>query len=259
MRCAICDKTITTPTTTLCARCIQRTNTNLNLVNDLTTQAQHWTTRHSTTRLVNVSSSTAPLSINILDAQLGHTALNILEDHEKAARHAINAAPYGLASAQRNTTTAAREALGTCIRWLTANLTRLNTTPAYAIEALDADTNDIVQTLHQLDPSNDEPKTIVRCPADHPTDDGNCNNRLALTDRNTNVTCTRCQTTWTLERLVHVALAVPNTEILFDGQWLIEWFGIRQATLNTWVKDKRIMKRGTLYTFPKFNQPNDLT
>ena len=253
MSCAICNRN-TNDQFTICQKCHNQTIDNLNQIQTLTNASQNWTRKHGNTRLLHVNQSTPPLSITYLDATLGLTALHILEDHEKAARRALNVVPYGPASAARNKTTDTREHLKTCITWLTVNLARLSETPSYPIEELHADARDIASSLYSLDPTNDEPAaTIIKCPADSPDADGtNCDTRLRINPENIGATikCPRCQTHWTVDRLIKVALSVDDIEVWCEGESIRAWFGIHQTTLNQWVKDGRITKRGELYSIP---------
>jgi hypothetical protein len=256
MRCSICDNrlTIAERTRTLCDRCLNRITDNLRTIETLTKAAKGWTRRHGNTRLIGVASSNPPLSISLLDAALGLTALSILEAQEKTARHCLDLVPYGPASAARNKTTASTEHLTTCVAWLTSNLARLAETPEYQIEELHHDAQQLAATLTALDPANDEiSHTIINCPADHPDADGtSCGQRLRINPENlgATITCRNCKTVWTIDRLIHVALSVDNIEVWCEGEWLRQWFGIHQTTLNQWVKDGRITKRGELYSIP---------
>ena len=252
MRCAICNRN-TNDQFTICQRCHNQIIDNLDQIKLLTEQAKGWTRRHGNTRLIGVASSNPPLSISLLDAALGLTALNIIERHEKTARHCLDVVPYGPASQARNKDTAATTALFSSIAWLRVNLARLSETPSYQIEELHADARDIASSLHALDPANDAAATILQCPADSPDADGtDCGARLRINPDNLGATikCPRCQTHWTVDRLIQVALSVDDIEVWCEGESIRAWFGIHQTTLNQWVKDGRITKRGELYSIP---------
>jgi len=257
MRCSICNNrlTITERTRTLCDRCLNRITDNLRTIETLTKAAKGWTRRHGNTRLIGVASSNPPLSISLLDAALGLTALSILEQQEKTARHCLDVVPYGPASHARNKTTSdSTEHLTTCIAWLISNLARLAETPSYQIEELHHDAAQLAASLTALDPANDGPAaTILQCPADSPDADGtDCGARLRVNPENLGATirCPRCQTVWTVDRLCAVAQSIPDVEVWCEGEWIRKYFGIHQTTLNQWVKDGRITKRGELYSIP---------
>ena len=252
MSCAICNRN-THDQFTICQRCHNQIIDNLDQIKLLTEQAKGWTRRHGNTRLIGVASSNPPLSISLLDAALGLTALNIIERHEKTARHCLDVVPYGPASQARNKDTAATTALFSSIAWLRVNLARLSETPSYQIEELHADARDIASSLRALDPANDAAATILQCPADSPDADGtDCGARLRINPENIGATikCPRCQTHWTIDRLIGVALSVEDVEVWCEGESIRAWFGIHQTTLNQWVKDGRITKRGELYSIP---------
>jgi len=256
LRCSICDNrlTIAERTRTLCDRCLNRINDNLRTIETLTKAARGWTRRHGNTRLIGVASSNPPLSVSLLDAALGLSALKLLENQEKLARHCLDLVPYGPASAARNRDNSSTTALFSSIAWLTANLARLAETPAYQIEELHHDAQALAASLTALDPANDGPAaTILQCPADSPDADGtDCGARLRVNPENLGATirCPRCQTVWTVDRLCAVALSIPDVEVWCEGEWIRKYFGIHQTTLNQWVKDGRITKRGELYSIP---------
>jgi hypothetical protein len=252
----ICDNRLTIPerTRTLCDRCLNRISDNLQTIETLTKAAKGWTRRHGNTRLIGVASSNPPLSISLLDAALGLTALNILEAQEKTARRCLDLVPYGPASAARNRDNSSTTALFSVIAWLTSNLARLAETPTYLIEELHHEAQQLAASLTALNPANDEiAATIVLCPSDSPDADGtNCGTRLRINPEELGglITCHRCKTVWTIDRLCAVALSMPDVEVWCEGEWIRKYFGIHQTTLNQWVKDGRITKRGELYSIP---------
>jgi len=202
-----------------------------------------------------VASSNPPLSVSLLDAALGLSALKLLENQEKLARHCLDLVPYGPASAARNRDNSSTTALFSSIAWLTANLARLAETPAYQIEELHHDAQALAASLTALDPATDVSHTIINCPADHPDQDQDgtsCGQRLRINPEELGalITCHNCKTVWTVDRLCAVALSIPDVEVWCEGAWIRKHFGIHQTTLNQWVKDGRITKRGELYSIP---------
>jgi hypothetical protein len=176
-----------------------------------------------------------------------------LERFEQVGRRQLGQTQYGPATLARAKTTSTLEALTHVISWLTVNLPRLEELDTYPVDELHDETQTIANQLRNLDPANSEAAaTIIKCPADHPRYDGNCDTRLRINPEQLNKTidCPTCHTTWTLDRLISVALSVPNIEVWADAAWLIKWFGVSQRTLDLWVREKRITKRGELYSIP---------
>jgi hypothetical protein len=126
-------------------------------------------------------------------------------------------------------------------------------TPTILIEELHFDSGTLVHSLQAANPNLDAPAaTIIKCPADHPDADGrNCGQQLRINPEQPDQTihCARCKTTWTIDRLMAVALAA-DVEVWAEAEWIRAWFGVHQRTLNQWVKDGRIHKRGDLYSIP---------
>jgi len=251
MNCAICDHTIT-DTLMICARCHNRICDNLTTIQTLTIDAARWERRRGSSRLVAVASSNPPTSVSLIDAASGQLCIS-LERFEQLGRKQLNQIQYGPATLARAKTTSTLEALTHVIAWLMVHLPRLEGLDAYPIDELHDETQTLANQLRNLDPENDDVvATIIKCPADHPRYDGNCDTRLRINPEQLNKTidCPTCHTAWTLDRLINVALSVPNIEVWADAAWLTKWFGVTQRILDLWVREKRITKRGELYSIP---------
>ena len=143
--------------------------------------------------------------------------------------------------------------LRSCVDFLRANLMRLAESPDFPIEELAREVRDLRHSLEHLDPMRDDvdaDRSRLKCPSEHPEADGRiCGNWLLVDpDRpRDDIVCRRCRTTWTSERLVLVALATPGDPIWMTAQPICAWLGIHSITLNRWVREKRVTKRGTLF------------
>lgn len=105
--------------------------------------------------------------------------------------------------------------------------------------------------------SRPEPVRRIPCPSPKLKDDGtetSCRNILAIEKTNIDkeIHCHRCNTTWTVARLVNVALATSNATFWLDAESIGEWIGISERHVRRLARAWQLDKRGSLYPFQTF-------
>ena len=63
------------------------------------------------------------------------------------------------------------------------------------------------------------------------------------------VTCFGCKQSWSLIRLVTLAMANPNRKFFLDVEAISLWLGLKPRQVYTIVKENDIEKQGNLYNF----------
>ena len=259
--CVICTRNPPRDGATICDHCLARLDDNLARIAELVSWASNWLQprqgRSNGGR--SVPGSRPPLDVAALDAAMACDVLPVLESWERLTRETYGLAPYGPASLSRNAAMAKGGAVTPpvtvkgCVAFLRANVARIAETADYPIDDLARELRELTTSLEHLDPLRDNVDTDrsrLKCPAEHPDADGrNCGNWLLVDPERPreDITCRRCHTTWTSERLVLVALATPGDPIWMTAQPICAWLGVGAVTLNKWVRAGHVTRRGTLY------------
>lgn len=63
------------------------------------------------------------------------------------------------------------------------------------------------------------------------------------------VTCFGCKQSWSLIRLVSLAMSNPNRKFFLDVEAISMWLGIKPRQVYTIVKDGKVERKGNLYNF----------
>ena len=80
-----------------------------------------------------------------------------------------------------------------------------------------------------------------------PTDD--CGKYVVIDAENLmqDVTCFGCKESWTVLRLVALAMSNPNRKFFLDAEAIALWLGITQRQVHKIIKANKIERRGSLY------------
>lgn len=92
----------------------------------------------------------------------------------------------------------------------------------------------------------------VDCPND--TEHGLCGHRIEIKadDIDRDVTCRRCQRTWSVAWLMRVAVSPNAGHVWLDAESIGQRFGISARTLRQWANEGRINREHGLYDVSEF-------
>ena len=88
----------------------------------------------------------------------------------------------------------------------------------------------------------EQPRRIP-CPTDE------CHKFVVIDAENlmSDVTCFGCKQSWTVLRLVALAMSNPNRKFFLDAEAIALWLGISQRQVHKIIKANSIERRGSLY------------
>jgi hypothetical protein len=186
------------------------------------------------------------LGINVaaLDLVGAFDAIAVLESWERIWREDYGLSPYGPASALRDPT--ARGTLLGIVSFLQSWLTK-SCTEHPAIDEFAHELRTLHRSCQQAAGQTQRAAWRVTCPAD--VEDGECGNQLRVSgqDFGGQVTCRACNTTWPVDRLLHVVATSRHAELWLDPEAASEWLGVHTGTLRKWAKDGRIKRERGRY------------
>ncbi len=170
--------------------------------------------------------------------------LETLESWAKMTREDAGLSPWGIATEGHPVT------VDSLVAFLRSWLAWISEQPQYPVEDLAREIRDLRWGLERLDPDRDKPGLRIPCPTDNPDNDGrSCGYRLAV-NRDTfadDIHCPRCDTTWTGNRLLLVALNDPAVTVWAYPDLIAETFGVNANTLRTWAHRGYVTRLGTRY------------
>lgn len=205
----------------------------------------------------NGRSTERPLGVrvNALDFVCGYSVVDVLEAWEKDWRDFYELGPYGPASAQRcaGRNNQPATTLTEIVRFLRAWLDKACTDHP-AVDDFAGEVRDCHRQAQSSAGITQREAWTVTCPAD--TDDGDCGNRLRITgeDFDSSVTCRACGTTWTVQRLMRVAVSDPNSDIWCAPDDAAGYLGIHPGTLRKWAGSGKIERRHGLYSLSSIRE-----
>lgn len=193
------------------------------------------------------------LGVNLaaLDLVGAFDAIAVLESWERIWREDFGLAPYGPASAERDP--AARATLLGIVGFLQAWLTK-SCTEHPAIDEFAREVRNLHRSCQQAAGHTQRTAWRVTCPAD--VQDGECGTQLRVSgeDFGGHVTCRGCNTTWAVERLLHVVASSRHAELWLDPEAASEWLGISERTLRGWAREGRIKRANGRYEVHSLRQ-----
>ncbi len=245
--CVICTRREPGNGATVCGHCLGRVDGDLARIAELTRLAGGWltaTTAHSDGAARPVPGSRPPLNVAALDACLGNDVMPVLESWCRLIREDASLAPYGAATEAEAVT------VGSLVTWLRSWLLWASERVEFPMEDYAGEVRDLRWSLERLDPDRDKPGLRIPCPTDHPEADGrSCGYRLAV-NRDTfadDIHCPRCDTTWTGNRLLLVALNDPGVTVWAYPDDIRDAFGIPDRTLREWAAKGHVSRLGSRY------------
>ena len=61
------------------------------------------------------------------------------------------------------------------------------------------------------------------------------------------VTCFSCKQSWTVLRLIALAMSNPNRKFYLDVEAIAAWMGTTERTVYNLIKANKVERRGSLY------------
>lgn len=249
IRCVVCTRSDPADGWTICRRCLDRLDDNLARIAELTADAV-WLIARRANGNIRGNGDSAPINLDALDAALGYGVLPRLETWERMWREHTGLVRYGIAT-ENNPATVDRSCA-----FLRANLALMAEKPDWPIDDMAADMKafrwgdpgdpelGIPPTigLERWDPEREDRRAGVRieCPGDHPDADGRlCGYQLTVDPERPreDITCRRCGTAWTSQRLVLVAkFADCGMKAWATAEELGAFLEVGHATIGKWAR-----------------------
>lgn len=248
IKCAICARNDISAEQVACQRCASRINTQLTDILEFYALAEKALLPgqsgegRSTERPLGVR-------VNALDFVCGFTVVDILESWEKAWRDHYGLAPYGPASSIRNAGRPDQPKINLTHIVAFLKMWLPNACTDYpAMDDFAQEVRDCHQAARTAAGITQRQAWTVTCPAS--TDDGDCGRPLKITgeDFDASITCRSCNTTWTVQRLMRVAVTDPNSDIWCAPEDAADYLGIHPGTLRKWATAGKIARRHGLYS-----------
>lgn len=194
--------------------------------------------------------------------------LVLLESWCRAVREDRDLVPYGVATEGKPVTLA-----GT-VAFLRSHVDWMADEPSFAVDEFAGHVRRGLAALRAMDPATERGGWRVPCPSDAPSrperasqsdeqpevvqnhtrvtqgaQSAVCGFRLSVdpTNLNGDLTCPRCRTEWTPQRLLLLALNDPNVVVWAHSETIADALGITPRTLQRWARLDLVGKRGTLY------------
>jgi hypothetical protein len=274
--CIVCTRAEPTAGWTTCRSCFERLDFDLERIAELCSWAAEFVAKANA---ANMASSTPanqrlPIDPHALDAATGRAAVRI-ESWERMTREHFGLTPWPPPRNDHNRATYARHrSLGAAPEWsLWASveflrhgwLERMVEDPTFPVEELAGDVR-AIRYGHQADAEmglsaepglerfatdvdKAKPGVRIKCPADHPDADGRtCDAWLVVDPEYPTevVSCRRCRTDWTAERLVLVANSVEGASPVWStAEPLCDFLRVEPATLAAWARRQLVTRRRT--------------
>lgn len=244
--CVICAKRPPADGWTVCQGCAGRLDGDLERIAELTRLAAGWLDPRTGTGsgVRSVPASRPPIDLASLDACIGHDVLPVLEAWQRLIREEAHLAPYGAATEARSVT------VGSSVQWLRSWLLWAFQRPDFPIDDLAREVADLRWSLERLDPDRDKPGLRIPCPSPHHDGDGRaCGYRIVVDAQRMadDLPCPRCDTTWSGNRLVLVALNDPGVTIWAYPDVIADTLSIPPRTLRHWADKGWVARIGSRY------------
>ena len=193
--------------------------------------------------------------IDALDFIAGNVIVEVLESWERDWRETFGLAPFGLATAARSAGQPDQSALmlAEVVRFLRVWL------PKAAAEhpAMDDFASELRGCWRQAQQAaNQLPRTSWRVACPTVTDDGDCGQQLSVTgqDIGGTVTCRKCRTDWSVDRLLLIVAAEVDGAIWMDAETCAMRAGVDERTLRRWARAGKITKQSGRYDYKSIRQ-----
>lgn len=177
------------------------------------------------------------VNVNALDYSMALELLGILHSWEAEIRSARQLTPPALLKKERTTQA---EVKATC----DFHLSHLDWTMK---QEWAVDFHNEVKELHSKGMA--AAKQFVEQPRRIPCPTDDCHKFVVIDAENlmSDVTCFGCKQSWTVLRLVALAMSNPNRKFFLDVEAIALWLGITQRQVYKIVKAHNIERKGNLY------------
>lgn len=234
MNCTICQRTIDTDT---CRTCRMALISWLVAIPTLQTLAsEHIAPGRSGSGAASAERSIG-VNVNALDYSMALELLGILHSWEAEIRSARTLTPPALLKKEPTT---AQEVKATC----DFHIAHLDWTMAqeWAIDFYNE-----VKELHGKGMA--AAKQFVEQPRRIPCPTDDCHKFVVIDAENlmSDVSCYGCKQSWTVLRLVALAMSNPNRKFFLDVEAIALWLGITERQVYKIVKANNVDKKGNLY------------
>ena len=234
MNCTICQRTIDTDT---CRTCRMALISWLVAIPTLQTLAsEHIAPGRSGSGAASAERSIG-VNVNALDYSMALELLGILHSWEAEIRSARTLTPPALLKKEPTT---AQEVKATC----DFHIAHLDWTMAqeWAIDFYNE-----VKELHGKGMA--AAKQFVEQPRRIPCPTDDCHKFVVIDAENlmADVTCFGCKQSWTVLRLVALAMSNPNRKFFLDVEAIALWLGITERQVYKIVKANNVERRGSFY------------
>ena len=234
MNCNICQRPANATT---CRRCHSSITSWLGAIPELQYQAGfHIAPGRSGSGTVSAERSIG-VNVNALDYSMAIELLGILHSWESEIRSARQLTPPALLKKEPTTDA---EVQATC----DFHLAHLDWTMA---QEWAGDFYNEVKELHSKGMA--AAKQFVEQPRRIPCPTDDCHKFVVIDAENllSDVTCFGCKQSWTVLRLVALAMSNPSRKFFLDVEAIALWLGITQRQVYKIVKANNIERRGSLY------------
>ena len=235
MQCVICNRH--SKDKTACIRCLARVRAALAELPELHWQAGFFLQPGRTGSGIVSAERSIGINVNALDFVMANDLLTILQSWEKVIREDRRLTPPALVPREP---TIEAEVQSTC----DFHLTHLewSMSQVWALEFVGE-----VLGLHAKGraAAKQFKEQVRRIPC--PTDDCKKFVVIDVENLNTDVTCFGCKQSWTVLRLVALAMSNPNRKFFLDVEAIALWLQMTQREIYRIIKKFNIERRGKMY------------
>lgn len=221
----------------LCRRCEINLAENLLQIPDLQSQASSFLTPSRTGTGSPTSERSIGFNVSAMDYALAHDILPVLHGYEAKIRRGRNLTAPALLNKEK---TIQAEVYVSA----TFHIAHMS----YSIEQdwVGEFARDI-KVIHAKGLS--VTKSFIEKPRRIPCPTDDCKNHIAIDIEKilSGVTCIRCKTSWTLYRLIQLAMANPNRRFWLDVEAIGLWLSMSKREILQLVKDNKIPSKNGLY------------
>ena len=177
------------------------------------------------------------VNVNALDYSMANELLGILHSWESEIRSARQLTPPALLKKQPTTAIEVRVACDFQIAHLDWTLAQ-----EWAADFYNEIKEQYAKGMAAAKQFVEQPRRIP-CPTDE------CGKYVVIDAENLmqDVACFGCKESWTVLRLVALAMSNPNRKFFLDAEAIGLWLGITQRQVHKIIKANKIERRGSLY------------
>ncbi len=234
MNCNICQRPATTPT---CRRCHSSITSWLGAIPELQYQAGfHIAPGRSGSGTVSAERSIG-VNVNALDYSMAIELLGILHSWESEIRSARQLTPPALLKKEPTTDMEVQVACDFQLAHLEWTLGQ-----EWAADFYNEIKEQHAKGMAAAKQFVEQPRRIP-CPTDE------CGRYVVIDAENlmADVSCFGCKQSWTVLRLVALAMSNPNRKFFLDVEAIALWLGISQRQVHKIIKANGIAKNGKMY------------